>query len=85
MNVTTSVDQERLTVSVRDTGCGIAPEHLPRVFDRFYQVDRARRNSAENRGLGLAIVKSVVTRHGGRVEIDSELGRGTDVRLVLSL
>lgn len=72
-----------LTVSVTDTGCGIAPEHLPRVFERFYRVDLARTGSAQNVGLGLAVVKSIATRHGGRVEIDSEVGQGTQVRLIL--
>lgn len=71
-----------LTVSVTDTGCGIAPEHLPYVFDRFYRVDRARAASEHNVGLGLAMVKSIVERHGGRIEIDSEVGRGTQVTLI---
>ncbi|TAM48613.1 MAG: HAMP domain-containing protein [Paraburkholderia sp.] len=76
-------ERNGLTVCVRDTGCGIAPEHLPRVFERFFRVDRARRSSAQNAGLGLAVVKSIATRHGGHVEIDSEVGRGTEVRLIL--
>jgi two-component system heavy metal sensor histidine kinase CusS len=85
VNVATCVDQKLLAVRISDTGCGIAPEHLPRVFDRFYRVDRARGKSAENAGLGLAIVKSTVIRHGGYVEIDSEVGRGTEVRVLLPL
>ena len=71
-----------LMVSVTDTGCGIAPEHLPHVFDRFYRVDRARATSEHNVGLGLAMVKSIVERHGGRIEIDSDVGRGTRVTLI---
>jgi two-component system heavy metal sensor histidine kinase CusS len=74
---------DALAVSVTDTGCGIAAEHLPRVFDRFYRVDQARANSAQNVGLGLAVVKSIVARHAGRVEIDSEVGIGTRVCLIL--
>lgn len=74
---------ERLTVVVSDTGCGTAPEHLPRVFERFYRADRARTGSAFNVGLGLAVVKSIAARHGGEVEIESEAGRGTEVRMVL--
>ena len=70
-----------LTVSVTDSGCGIAPEHLPYVFDRFYRVDHARAISERNVGLGLAMVKSIVKRHGGRIEINSEVGRGTQVTL----
>ena len=75
----------RLTLIVSDTGCGIAPEHLPRVFERFYRADRARAGSAHNLGLGLAVVESIVARHGGCVEIESEVGRGTEVRMILPL
>lgn len=70
-----------LAVTVEDTGCGIAPEHLPRVFERFYRVDRTQEGSTANVGLGLAVVESIATRHGGGVEIASEPGRGTKVRL----
>ena len=70
-----------LAVTVEDTGCGIAPEHLPRVFERFYRVDRTNGGSAGNVGLGLAVVKSIAARHGGRIEIASESGRGTRVKL----
>ena len=76
-------EQGNVVVSVNDTGCGIAAEHLPRVFERFYRVHQVRRASAQNAGLGLAVVKSIATRHGGHVEIDSEVGRGTEVRLIL--
>lgn len=79
-----SMERNRLTVKVSDTGCGIASEHLPRIFERFYRVDGARAGSAQNVGLGLAVVKSIVTRHGGQIEIDSEVGHGTEVRLILS-
>ena len=78
-----SVAADRLTVTVTDTGCGIAPEHLVRVFERFYRIDQARAGSEQNAGLGLAVVESIVTRHGGRVEIDSEVGHGTQVKLIL--
>ncbi|HUZ13746.1 MAG TPA: heavy metal sensor histidine kinase [Caulobacteraceae bacterium] len=75
-------DRDALTVSVSDTGCGIGAEHLPRVFERFYRVDSARGSSA-NVGLGLAVVKSIVARHGGRIELASQVGRGTKVTLTL--
>ena len=68
-------------LEVEDTGCGIAAEHLPHVFDRLYRVDRAR--SAGGAGLGLAIVKGIVELHGGTVAVDSEVGRGTRVTLLL--
>jgi two-component system, OmpR family, heavy metal sensor histidine kinase CusS len=67
----------RTEVSVRDTGSGIAPEHLPRVFDRFYRGDASR--SSAGTGLGLALVKSIVDLHGGSASIESEVGRGTIV------
>src|SRR5205807_2369429 len=66
-------------VFVRDTGSGIAPEHLPRVFDRFYRGDASR--SSAGTGLGLALVKSIVDLHGGSASVESELGRGTTVLL----
>jgi two-component system heavy metal sensor histidine kinase CusS len=66
-------------VSVQDTGCGIAAEHLPKLFDRFYRVDPAR--SEEGTGLGLAIVKSIMDLHGGSVVIHSAPGKDTLVTL----
>jgi two-component system heavy metal sensor histidine kinase CusS len=69
----------RTDVSVRDAGSGIAPEHLPRVFDRFYRGDASR--SSAGTGLGLALVKSIVDLHGGSARIESESGRGTTVIL----
>jgi len=85
ITVSARADQKQLTVSVSDTGCGIAAEHLPRVFDRFYRIDQARASSGQNVGLGLAVVKSIATRHGGHVDIDSAVGRGTEVRVVLPI
>lgn len=62
---------------VEDTGIGIAPEHLPRLTERFYRVDRARARAKGGSGLGLSIVKHGLQRHGGRLEIQSEEGRGS--------
>jgi two-component system, OmpR family, heavy metal sensor histidine kinase CusS len=67
-------------VSVADTGAGIAPEHLPRVFDRFYRGDASR--SSNGTGLGLALVKSITQLHGGSARIESKLGQGTKVTLL---
>ncbi len=68
-------------IRVRDTGCGIAPEHLPRLFDRFYRADAARTQGAHGTGLGLAIVQSIMKLHGGTVVVESTLGAGTTVTL----
>ena len=70
-------------VWVKDTGAGIAAEHLPRVFDRFYRADSAR--SSEGVGLGLALVKSIMDLHGGAANIESELRQGTTVTLSFPL
>jgi two-component system phosphate regulon sensor histidine kinase PhoR len=70
-------------VSVIDRGDGIAPEHLPRLTERFYRVDTGRSRSMGGTGLGLAIVKHIVERHRGRLEISSRLGEGTHVSFTL--
>jgi two-component system phosphate regulon sensor histidine kinase PhoR len=69
--------------SVRDTGPGIAAEHLPRLTERFYRVDRSRSRESGGTGLGLAIVKHVVQRHGGTLRIDSTPGTGSTFAFVL--
>ena len=66
-------------LGVRDTGIGIAPEHLPRIFERFYRVDPGRSRAAGGTGLGLAIVRHMVEAHGGRVRAESTLGEGTSI------
>lgn len=76
--------QNGLTVSVSDDGIGIASEHLSKVFDRFYRVDPARAKDSGGVGLGLAIVQSIAHLHGGSVEINSEVGRGTTVKFAFS-
>jgi two-component system phosphate regulon sensor histidine kinase PhoR len=62
---------------VRDSGPGIASEHLPRLFQRFYRVDKARSRESGGTGLGLAIVKHIVLAHGGSVRVESELNHGS--------
>ena len=67
---------------VADTGIGVAREHLPRLTERFYRVDGSRSRESGGTGLGLSIVKHVVQRHGGEIDIESELGKGSRFRLV---
>jgi len=70
---------------VRDTGGGIAAEHLPRIFDRFYRVDRNRARDAGGTGLGLAIVRWIAEAHGGRIEVESEPGVGSTFGVILPI
>lgn len=69
-------------ICVRDSGCGIPAESIPRLFDRFYRVDQARSQHSGGFGLGLSIVRSIMLLHGGHVQIVSELGKGTRVTLL---
>jgi two-component system phosphate regulon sensor histidine kinase PhoR len=70
-------DEGMIGISVRDRGCGIAPEHLPRLFERFYRSDKARSRAVGGTGLGLAIVKHIAQAHNGRVEVSSTEGEGS--------
>jgi len=70
-----------LMIEVRDTGAGIAAEHLPRLTERFYRVDRSRSRESGGTGLGLAIVKHVMQRHGASLSISSEVGQGSCFKL----
>ncbi len=84
--VTVSIDtdtEEGVVIEVSDTGGGIAPQNLPRIFERFYRVDSGRAREVGGTGLGLAIVKHLVQRMGGEVGVESRLGRGTTFRVVL--
>ena len=77
------VSGDRVGLSVTDTGVGISPQHLPRVFDVFYQVDGSSTREFGGAGLGLAIVKSYVEAHGGEVGVESTVGKGTTTTIVL--
>jgi signal transduction histidine kinase len=77
VTVSVSPDRDGVLVSVADTGEGIAPEHLPHIFERFYRADNARSRKAGGAGLGLAIAKQMVELHGGRIRVESEVGKGS--------
>jgi signal transduction histidine kinase len=78
-------DGSRASLDVADTGSGIAPEDLAHVFDRFYRADRARSRDEGGAGLGLAIARGIVEAHGGRLKLQSEVGRGTTATIELPL
>jgi two-component system, OmpR family, heavy metal sensor histidine kinase CusS len=78
-----SAEADAVRIAVADTGVGIPAEALPRVFDRFYRVDASRSHASGGTGLGLAIVHSIMVLHGGKADIASQLGQGTQVSLHL--
>ena len=77
-----TVDKDEKTIVVEDNGIGIDKEHLPRVCERFYRVDKSRSKSTGGTGLGLAIVKRVCALYGAKLSMESELGKGTRVMVL---
>ena len=75
--------EQEAAISVLDTGIGIAPEHQSRIFERFYRVDKSHSKASGGTGLGLSIVKHATMYHGGKVALESEPGRGTEIRVTL--
>jgi two-component system phosphate regulon sensor histidine kinase PhoR len=85
VDVEVSKAKDEVTIIVRDHGVGIAPEHLPRLFERFYRVDKGRSRAMGGTGLGLAIVKHIIQAHGGRVSVNSTPGKGSAFTLHLPI
>jgi len=76
-------DERQIQIAVSDSGCGIAKEHLSRLFERFYRSDKARSRKLGGTGLGLAIVKHIVRAHGGEVKVESSPGHGSTFTIIL--
>jgi two-component system heavy metal sensor histidine kinase CusS len=83
IKITIQRDRDHVKIMIQDEGIGIAADHLPHVFTRFYRVDEARSHHSGGTGLGLAIVKSIVELHQGLISISSEVGKGTRVEILL--
>lgn len=84
VTVTTGIENGHTFLSVKDTGIGISAEHQERVFERFYRVDKSRSKATGGTGLGLAIVKHIVAQHGAKLTLESEQGKGTEIRVEFS-
>jgi len=85
ITVTTELADDIVRIVVADTGCGIEPEHLPQIFDRFFQVAMQQRSRIDQGGLGLCIVKNVMEGCGGSVQMESMVGVGTVVTLTFKM
>ena len=83
IDIAAGADKESVWVRVQDNGIGIPKQDLPRLFERFYRVDKARSRESGGTGLGLSIAKEILNQHQGRIEIDSVYGSGTTVTISL--
>ena len=85
ISVETGVSADRAFLRVQDTGCGIAPEHLRFIFERFYRVDPSRARETGGSGIGLAIALAIAKAHGGEILVESTVGTGSVFTLLLPL
>ena len=81
VDVSVKAEDGKVILRVKDTGIGIPKEHQERIFERFYRVDKSRSKSTGGTGLGLAIVKHIVARNNAQLDMDSEPGKGTDIKV----
>ena len=82
VHVTIVQQGNEVTLTVKDSGIGIPKEYQERIFERFYRVDKSRSKSTGGTGLGLAIVKHIVAQHHARMKLDSEVGKGTTIKIM---
>ena len=85
VRIALALENDRIVARVSDTGCGIAAEDLPRIFDRFYRVDRHHPAASDGTGLGLAIAKRTLQLHGSPIDVESEVGAGTTFSFQLAV
>jgi signal transduction histidine kinase len=85
VEVSLKASEKEILFIVRDHGVGISQEDIPYIFDRFYRVDKTRSRQTGGTGLGLSIVKSIVLLHGGQIDVQSEPGHGTSMRVSLPI
>jgi signal transduction histidine kinase len=83
VELSAEADNSDIIIEVTDTGAGIPPEQLPRIFQKFYQADNQAKASAKGTGLGLAIAKEIVEAHGGSITARSVAGQGATFRIIL--
>jgi len=83
--VSVTREGDRVVLTVQDTGIGIPPGETDRVFERFYRVDKSHSKEIGGTGLGLSIVKHAAAYHDAKIQLDSQLGRGTRVRVLFPL
>jgi two-component system phosphate regulon sensor histidine kinase PhoR len=76
-------DENKLIIKVQDEGCGIPKENFPRLFERFYRIDKSRSRDEGGTGLGLSIVKHIAQVHKGSVEVESKPGKGSTFTIIL--
>ena len=84
VNVQTYSREGHTNLVVKDTGIGISKEHQERIFERFYRVDKSRSKSTGGTGLGLAIVKHIIAKSHAQLQLESEPGKGTTIRVIFS-
>ena len=84
VNVTIGEEAQHPFVSVKDTGIGVSKEDQERIFERFYRVDKSRSKQTGGTGLGLAIVKHIAVMHKAELKIESELGKGTEIKILFN-
>lgn len=83
INICISSSASKTSIAIQDQGIGIAPEHIPHIFDRFYSADKARSRKLGGAGLGLSLVKTIIEKHGGSIAVQSVQGQGSVFTIVL--